>query len=150
MRGPFTVLLHAPELTARLERVGHYLRYESNLPDRARELAIMIVAQRHRCDTEWTSHLKFALASGIDQRDLDAIAAGEEPRFAAEVDREVYRFVVETLDGGELPDPVLQPIRDRFGQGGAVELNIVVGYYTMLSLLLVSFAVPSPVPAPWG
>ncbi len=40
VRGPFTVLLHSPGLAGKVEQVGAFIRYQSVLPPRARELAI--------------------------------------------------------------------------------------------------------------
>jgi 4-carboxymuconolactone decarboxylase len=151
VRGPFTVMLHAPALTARMEKVGHYLRYEGTLPDRARELAILIVARHHRCDTECMSHRDIALRAGLPETLLADIAATREPAFEDATDRVVHHFVRATIAGGEMADNVLQPALDAFGTEGTVELNIVVGYYTLLAMLLVSFGVPSAGgPAPWN
>lgn len=152
VRGPFRVLLHSPALTARLEKVGSYLRYESSLPARARELAIMMVSSHHRCDAEWTSHLKIALDSGVPEALLADIAAGREPRFDLDADRIVHHLVREVIANKGLSEDVLEPALATFGQAGTVELTVVVGYYALLAMVLVSYGVP-PVAgdgeAPW-
>lgn len=150
VRGPFTIMLHSPVLAERLQQVGHYLRYESRLPGRARELAVMMVARHYRCLAEWNSHLEIALRNGVPATLLEAIATGREPSFESHEDAVVYEFVRETIAGEELADAVLEPARTLFGNEGIVDLNCVVGYYTLLALLMISFGVPATGgPAPW-
>jgi hypothetical protein len=44
-RGPFNVLLRSPELADTVQRVGAYLRFNSSLPARLNELAIIVNAR---------------------------------------------------------------------------------------------------------
>ena len=45
VKGPFIPLLRSPELMARLQKVGEYLRFDSALPARTCEFATLIVAR---------------------------------------------------------------------------------------------------------
>ena len=45
VRGPFGVLLRSPELADRVQKVGEHLRFNSSLPARLNEFAILINAQ---------------------------------------------------------------------------------------------------------
>ena len=45
LAGPFVPLLRSPELMARVQKVGEYLRFESALPARIKELAILVTAR---------------------------------------------------------------------------------------------------------
>src|SRR5580704_9172821 len=56
LRGPFVPLLYSPELLDRAQRLGEYLRYESALPERLRELAILITARHWSQVYEWHVH----------------------------------------------------------------------------------------------
>ncbi len=44
-RGPFNALLRSPDLADRVQRVGEYVRFNSSLPARLNELAILVVAR---------------------------------------------------------------------------------------------------------
>lgn len=150
VRGPFTVMLHSPALAARLEKVGAYLRYESALPDRARELAIMTVARHYKCLAEWNSHRDIALRAGLSAGLLDDLAVGTE--FSAELDSDhlVHRLVVTVLKGEELPQKLLDAVRALYGDEGVVDLNVTVGYYSLLAMMMNSFGVAADgPPAPW-
>src|SRR5207237_10312825 len=47
VRGPFNALLRSPQLTDRVQRMGEYIRFNSSLPPRLNEFAIIITG-RHR------------------------------------------------------------------------------------------------------
>src|SRR6516165_10152512 len=65
VKGPFIALLRSPELMNRLQRVGEYLRFDSSLDTRARELAILLVARRWSQQFEWSVHYPLAARAGI-------------------------------------------------------------------------------------
>src|ERR671934_1360875 len=44
-RGPFNALLRSPDLADRVQKVGEYLRFNTSLPARLNELAILVNAR---------------------------------------------------------------------------------------------------------
>ena len=73
-RGPFNVLLRSPELADTVQRVGAHLRFDSSLPARLNELAIIINARqrsgRHFAGTAcaWTGSCPHPCAAAWTQR----------------------------------------------------------------------------------
>ena len=47
LRGPGGIQLHSPDLARVSRPLNHYLRFESGLGDRLRELAILVTAREH-------------------------------------------------------------------------------------------------------
>ncbi len=45
VRGPFAVLLRSPELADRVQKLGEHLRFNSTLPPRLNEFAILITTR---------------------------------------------------------------------------------------------------------
>ena len=76
LAGPFVPLMRSPGLLARVQKVGEYLRFESALPDRIKELAILVVARHWDQGYEWSFHLPLALKAGVTRETAEAIAAG--------------------------------------------------------------------------
>ncbi len=68
LSGPFVALLRSPELCQRTQLLGEYLRYDSSLPPRLRELAILATARHWRQDYEWNSHAPLAERAGSSAR----------------------------------------------------------------------------------
>src|SRR5437879_12318204 len=48
VRGPFNALLRSPHLTDRVQRMGEYIRFNSSLPPRLNEFAILIRSEERR------------------------------------------------------------------------------------------------------
>ena len=45
VRGPFNALLRSPVLADRVQKLGEFLRFESSIPARLNEFAILITAR---------------------------------------------------------------------------------------------------------
>ena len=60
VRGPFAVLLRSPEVADRVQKLGEHLRYNSSLPARLNEFAIIINARFWGSKYEWFAHRPMA------------------------------------------------------------------------------------------
>lgn len=144
VRGPHTILLHNPELASRVEKLGKYLRYDCNVPQRLRELAILVIAVRWNAEYEWYAHAPIALGQGVPQNVLDAIKAGAVPDFDHASDRAVYEFVKELVAHGTASESVFQSAESVLSTQGVLDLTALVGYYTFLAFVLNAFDVQPP------
>lgn len=148
--GPFAVLLHSPGLAQWVEKVGAYLRYESRLPARTRELCIAVVAAHWKADTEWNTHAPLALRHGVPAEVIASIGANARPEFAEEADRVAYEYAQELLATSNPSDETFQAAHRMFGDEGVVDLTGVVGYYTFLAMVLNAAQVkPANASIPW-
>ena len=95
LAGPFVPLLRSPGLMARVQKVGEHLRFESALPDRIKELAILVVARRWSQPYEWSFHLPLALKAGVARATAEAIAAGRRPDAMPADEAAAYDFLDE-------------------------------------------------------
>src|SRR5256885_12408714 len=73
--GPFSVLLHSPEVAKRAAHLGAYIRFESPLAGAERELAILATARAMDCRYEWAAHVPLAKKAGVRAEALAAIRA---------------------------------------------------------------------------
>jgi 4-carboxymuconolactone decarboxylase len=150
-QGPFTALLHSPDLTQAVQQLGVYIRYNSQVPKRQRELAICLVGAAWKADFEWHVHAPLAAAEGIPTEALAQIARGESPDLTDPTDRITQRFVSELQETKRVSDPTYRQAVEAFGESGAVDLTGLVGYYTLLAMTLNTFevGVPSDADVPW-
>src|SRR5690606_36934512 len=79
VRLPFSAVLNNPELTYCIAHLGSFIRFESVLPDRARELAILATAREVDARFEWAGHYRIAKEAGITEEQLEAIANRTAP-----------------------------------------------------------------------
>ena len=73
VRGPFSILLHSPELAGRAAHLGAFVRFESSVPPEVRELAVLLGAHLWRCEYEWSAHLPQAQRVGVRPEAIAAI-----------------------------------------------------------------------------
>lgn len=144
MIGPLRAVIHSPELARRWSAIGEFLRYDTCLPPRLSELAIIVVGRRYTSQVEWWAHSAAAAKAGLAAAIIEAIRLGEAPIFADPDEADVYEFARQLVQAGQVEDATYAAIVDRFGARGAVELAGVVGYYTMVSMTLNVHAVPLP------
>lgn len=146
--GPFSVLLQSPELASRVEQLGVFIRYECSVPQRLRELAILVVGAHWKAEYEWYAHAGIALAQGLSPEVVEAIGQNRQPSFETQADHVVFGFARELLKMGRVSDEAYMPVRELLGDKGAVELTGLIGYYTLLAFQLNTFQVEPPLGGP--
>ena len=98
VQGPLLAALHRPELADKWQQLGELLRYRTTLPARLSEIAILVTAQRWRCQLEWHLHEGFALAAQVPRAVIDDIHAGRRPANADTDALAVYDYAAELQD----------------------------------------------------
>src|SRR6185437_2406760 len=63
---PYRAYIRNPELAPKLSALSDYLRWNSTLPPRLSELAILITARNWTAQYEWHAHYTLALKAGLD------------------------------------------------------------------------------------
>lgn len=131
-------LAHSPELARRIGAVGAYLRYESALPAPLREAVTLAVAARWGCAYERAQHRGLAARQGLDAATLAALDAGEAPAPGALTPLAVaaVRYAQALARDGRVDAALTDELRQGLGEPGLVELTALVGYYSMLALIL--------------
>ena len=148
--GPNALLLRSPDLMGRTQRVGEYLRYNSALPLRLNEFAILITARQWNAQVEWIAHHPLALKAGIAPEVAADLAQGKRPAGMKEDEAIIYQFLKELHETKAIGDATFKAVLDKFGERGVIDLIGVTGYYTMLAMVLnvAQMPLPNGVPPP--
>lgn len=141
---PMIAWLRNPEFARRAQKVGEFIRYEMALPARLRELAILVVARYWSAHHEWRVHRKIALEVGVGADVVAEVAARRRPVFKQSADRVVYDIAASLLETRTVPDALYEEGARELGEKGVVELVGVLGYYTLVSMTLVTFEIGLP------
>lgn len=147
VKGPFIPLLRSPQLLARVQKVGEYLRFDSALPTRLNEFATLIVARAWTQQFEWAVHVAAALKAGTSAATVDALREGRRPTDMNEDEALVHDFATELLAAQGVADATYARALERFGERGVVDLSALLGYFVMVSMVL-NVARTPPEPAP--
>lgn len=150
LAGPFNAWLRSPVIADRLQKVGEYLRFNSSLPPRLNELAILITARAWGAQFEWYAHNILATQAGLDPKIAEELAEGKRPSAMRGDEAAIYDFCVQLRRDKKVDDDAYKAVFDRFGEQGIVDLITVNGYYDTVSMTLNVAQVPVPpgVPVP--
>jgi 4-carboxymuconolactone decarboxylase len=144
MGGPFNVLLRSPEMGDMAQELGAYARFNSTLPGKLREMAIIMTARFWTAQFEWYAHKQAALAEGLDPAIVDAIATGPRPASMDAGETVIYDFVAGLLEDNRVSDAAYRAALAQLGEQGIVDLVGTIGYYSMVSMLLIVDEYPLP------
>jgi 4-carboxymuconolactone decarboxylase len=143
--GPFFPLLRSPELMVRTSALGEYLRYRSRLQPRLSEFVILMTAREWTQQYEWNAHYAIALKAGVSADTANAIAEGRRPAGMAADHDALYDFCQELFRTKGVSDASYQRLVDMLGEQGVVDTVGIVGYYSMLAMVLNTARTPGGV-----
>jgi 4-carboxymuconolactone decarboxylase len=145
VQGPFTVLLHSPEVAGRIAHLGAHIRFESPLPAKEKELAVLTVAREMDCRFEWAAHVIESRKAGVREEAIRAIRDRRAPQGLTAEEAQVVAYVQQVLRAHRVDDATFQALRDRIGVSLVVELTATIGYYTLLACTINAFELaPEP------
>lgn len=136
VKGPFIALLRSPELLARAQKVGEYLRFHSALPARLSEFATLVVSRRWTQQFEWYVHVPLALKEGTSAATIAALRVGCRPTDMSRDEALVYDFTIELTAHHGVSDDTYARSVDRFGEQATVDLIGTIGYFSWMSMVL--------------
>lgn len=134
--GPFVPLLRSPDMMLCASRMGLHLRYNSVLPLRISEFAILIVAREWSAQVEWYIHHPIALQAGVAPETARALAEGRRPESMSADEALAYAFSIELQRNRGVSDPTYAALVARFGEQGAIDLTGINGYYALLAMTM--------------
>jgi 4-carboxymuconolactone decarboxylase len=142
--GPWIALLRSPELMTRTRALSDYLRFESVLPGWLRELVILMTARQWGQSYEWNAHYPIAIEEGLSAEMAQAIAEGRRPEGMVEEEEILYDFCMELQRNHSVSDATYDRAVSRFSEQGVIEAVSLMGYYTMISMILNTSRAPLP------
>ena len=142
--GPFNVLLRSPEMGDLAQQFGAAVRFNSSVPRKLNEMAIIMTARYWTSQYEWQAHHRAALQAGLSPTIADAIAQGKRPTGMQKDEEAVYNFCSELLNTKQVSDVTYNAARDAFGERGVVDLIGVMGWYHTVAMLLNTDRYPLP------
>jgi 4-carboxymuconolactone decarboxylase len=142
--GPYSLLLHMPEMAQRLEALRTYIRDEASLPQRLQELVMISVAAEMGCAFIWYAHAAAARQAGLRGDIVDNIR-DKRPLVNLDPDEQtVIDFTRELLQHRKVSRPTFDAATARFGQRGAMTLTNLVACYAVLAYNMNTYELEAP------
>jgi 4-carboxymuconolactone decarboxylase len=134
--GPYNSLLRSPVMGDRLFMLLDYLRFNTSVPRRLNEFAIIIQARLWTSQVEWRAHYPLALKAGLPKSVADDLAEGKRPAGMQPDEAVVYDLSMELSTKHELSDATFQRARAIFSDQQLVDLAAVSGTYVLTAMIL--------------
>ena len=131
--GPMSVLTNSPELARRARPLFNYVRNESSVPKKLRELAMLTTARAMDCPYIWNAHVGFGRSEGLCDSLIDALRDNKPLPQMPPDEAAVFNFGMEMFKSRRVTPATFQAVHDLLGTRGLVELTSLLGFYTMLA-----------------
>ena len=142
--GPGSVVLNAPEVAQRVLGLALYLRTETSLDPRIRELGMLVTARENDCQFIWNAHAPEGRAAGLRDEIVDALRDKKElPGLAPDEDA-VVNYGREFFRTRRVSQATFDAALAQFGVLGVTELTNLMGCYAMLAFNVNAFEVGLP------
>jgi 4-carboxymuconolactone decarboxylase len=144
LMGPWNPWLHEPRIGGAIWELTKAMTMEATLPDRVRQVAILVTGAHFDAAYEIYAHIAVAEKDEMDDATLATLVSGSRPSGLTREEGIGYDVAFALVNGGVLPEPVYRLAVSTFGQHGANELIYLVGLYALVSMTLNGFNVPLP------
>ncbi len=134
--GPYNPLLRSPVLGQRMFDLLHYLRWETSVPLKLNEFAILIIGRQWRSQVEWFAHAPLAIKAGLSPDIVAELKAGKRPANMPPEEAVVYDFVTDLTTQHAVSDETFARAKTLLGEQQVVDLTTVAGTYISIAMLL--------------
>ena len=141
---PYRAYIRNPDLAPKLSSLSEYLRWNTSLPARLSEMAILITARHWTAQYEWSAHYPLAMKGGLDPKVADAIAKGTRPEGMKDDEAALYDLGVALYRDRKVSDAVYKAALEKFGERGIMDIIGIMGYYDLVSMTLITMQAEAP------
>jgi 4-carboxymuconolactone decarboxylase len=136
LTGPYNPLLRSPILAARWRAMFDYLRFNSSVPTRLNEFAILIQSRLWTSQVEWYAHYPMAIKAGLAESIALDLKEGRRPAGMQPDEAAVYDLLMELWNTHAVSDATFKQARAAFTEQQLVDLTVISGGYLMVAMLL--------------
>ncbi|ANB77579.1 hypothetical protein AYM40_29360 [Paraburkholderia phytofirmans OLGA172] len=144
MLGPWNAWLHEPEVGAAIWNTTKAMTRFAVIPDRVRQVAILVVGTRFDAGYELYAHGEVARKNGLSDQFISTLVSGNRPEGMTDEEGLAYDVAHVLSAGRRLPEETYRRAVSLFGQRGTNELIYLVGHYCFVSVTLNGFDIPVP------
>jgi len=134
--GPYNAMLRSPVLGQRMFDLLYYLRWNTSVPLRLNEFAILITGRLWRSQVEWFAHAPLAIKAGLSPQIIADLKANKRPADMQADEAAVYDFVMELSTRHEVADETFDRAKKLLGEQQVVDLTALTGTYVTIAMIL--------------
>ncbi|MGI4952081.1 MAG: carboxymuconolactone decarboxylase family protein [Janthinobacterium lividum] len=136
IQGPYNVILRSPVMAQRQVALLDYIRFNTSVPRRLNEFAILIQARLWTSQVEWKAHYPLAIKAGLSEAVAADLRDGKRPAGMQPDEAVVYDLCVELATTHEVADATFARARQLMSEQQIVDLVTVSGTYVLVAMQL--------------
>ncbi len=133
--GPYNMMLRSPVMGERLFAMLDYLRFNTSVPRKLNEFAILIQARLWTSQVEWTAHFPLAVKAGLPEAVANDLKEGKRPASMQPDEAAVYDLCMDLATRHVVSDASFKQARAVFSDQQIVDLIAVSGTYATVAML---------------
>jgi 4-carboxymuconolactone decarboxylase len=142
--GPYSMLMHVPELAARVAATEDYFRLDSALSDAEREIVILAAARELGAHYPWARHEARARQTGVREVVIETIRAmGDFTGFTPR-EKLLAEIPLSLMRERTLSDELFARAQRELSRRQLVEAIALVGHYSAIGFIANSFDIEKP------
>ncbi len=136
LQGPYNVMLRSPVMAQRMVALLDYLRFNTSVPRRLNEFAILIQARLWTSQVEWKAHYPLAIKAGLSEAVADELKAGRRPTGLQPDEAAVYDLCTELSTTHAVSDATFAKAKQFLSDQQIVDLVTISGTYVTVAMML--------------
>jgi 4-carboxymuconolactone decarboxylase len=133
--GPSLAYIHSPKLWELSNAVGGYLENGGTLTKKELRIAAIVTCRHWNASFPWAAQARMAMDAGVDKAAVEAINAGERPKFSDPTEDAIYNVAREMVVTGNLSDQSFEAAKKALGLKKLVETVGVVGNFCKTAMM---------------
>jgi 4-carboxymuconolactone decarboxylase len=134
--GPYNPMLRSPVFGQKMFDLLYYLRWQTSVPLKLNEFAILIIGRQWRSQVEWFAHAPLAIKAGLSPDIVNELKANKRPSNMTPEESVVYDFVTELTTARAVSDETFNRAKQLLGEQQVVDLTAVAGTYITVAMIL--------------
>ncbi len=127
--GPYNSMLRSPVMGQRLFNLLDYVRFNTSVPRKLNEFAILIQARLWTSQVEWYAHYPLAIKAGLPEAVAADLKEGKRPASMQPDEAAVY------ATKHEVSDATFKRTREQFSEQQVIDLIAVSGTYITAAMM---------------
>ena len=136
LQGPYNVMLRSSVMAQRMVALLDYLRFNTSVPRRLNEFAILIQARLWTSQVEWKAHYPLAIKAGLSEAVADELKAGRRPTGLQPDEAAVYDLCTELSTTHAVSDATFAKAKQFLSDQQIVDLVTISGTYVTVAMML--------------
>jgi alkylhydroperoxidase family enzyme len=134
----FRILAYSPLAARRFNGVGHFIRHESELSPKLRQLAILQVGFTTRSPYEWSHHIKISRDFGVTDAEIAAVVQESQGHASelAPLERDVLTAAREITLTREISDDLFARLTAALKPQEVIDLVVTISFYNAVVRVL--------------